>query len=178
MARRKPTSNRYRKPLLTHSELMTVLSLRTHLSEKSVRKVYTALIEYLIEDLKCNGKTRLQWLGNFYTDMSEGGVRKVPSPDGQLTDRYCSPKRKVYFVPAESFEENLNEDLGVNSLRVAREQYKRGQLIEADSPLKVERQVAVKNAIQDVVLNAKLNPNSNNFEIDDEDLTLGEEEEE
>lgn len=174
----KKISNKYRKPLLTHSELMKVLSLRTHLSEKSVRKVYTALIEYLIEDLKSNGKTRLQWLGNFYSDISEGGVRKVPSLDGQLVDKYCSPKRKVRFIPAESFIENLNEDLGVNSLRVAREQYKKGQLITADSPLKVERQVAVKNAIQHVALEAKLNPQQDDFQFMEEDLTLGEEEEE
>lgn len=173
-----PLSNKYRKPLLTHAELMKVLSMRTHLSEASVRKVYSALIEYIVEDLKCNGKTRLQWLGSFYADMSEGGIRKVPSKDGKVVEKYCAPRRKAYFTPADTFLDNLNEDLGVNSLRAVREQYKKGQLIETGSPLKIERQIAVRNAIQDVATRARLYPQQDDFQFEEEDLTYGDEEEE
>lgn len=169
----KPSNtNRYRKPALTHTELMNLLSMRTHLSTKTVTRVYIALIEYIIEDLKSNGKTRLQWLGIFYSRMTEGGVKNVPQPDGTMVEKYCTPKRKAYFVPAVTFEENLNEDLGVNSLKQAREKYKKGQLITASSPLKIEREQAVKAIIEQEALNRKMGYDDDEIEIDEEDLTL------
>ena len=168
-------ANLDRKPLLNYNELMTLLSIRTRLSEKSVKKVYQALIEYLIEDLKTNGKTRLKWLGTFDSYVTEGGVRMIPVGNGKRVEKYCSPKRKVKFTPAESFDENLNLDLGVNSIRTAREKWKKGQLIENDSPLKIERGIAVKNAINEMAIKAK-NRNPDEIEIAEEELSIMDEE--
>lgn len=170
--KRNPTSNKYKKPTLTHNELMSVLSLNARVSVKTVKKVYQALVEYIIEDLKCNGKTRLQWLGVFYADIVDGGVKKVPCPEGGMIERYCSPRRRAYFIPAESFAENLNEDLGVNSLKQARQVYKRGQVITAQSPLKIEREQAVKNLIEKEALKVKYGIQDDDIEIDPEDLSL------
>lgn len=170
--KKKPTSNKYRKPTLTHNELMSVLSINSGLSVRSANKFYRALIEYIIEDLKCNGKTRLQWLGVFYADITEGGIKKVPNPDGTMTERYCSPRRRAYFIPSGTFSESLNEDLGVNSLSKARREYKKGQVITSTSPLKLEREQAVKNLIAKEALKVKYGIQDDDIEIDEEDLSL------
>ena len=86
MGERKPLSNKYRKSLLSYNELIQILSLNTNLSNKAVEKVYKALIEFLTEELKINGKIKLKWFGFLYSDILEGGERKLPTRDGNRSD--------------------------------------------------------------------------------------------
>lgn len=175
MAKR-PTENRYKTPSLTHKELISLMAMRTRTSEKVVSKLYKALADYIIEELKITGVVRLQWLGVFYSYMTEAGVRKVPNAEGKRVDVYCPSRRKVAFTPSESFKENLNEEIGTNTLKTLSERHKSGELIEKDTPLKAIREVAVNNMIKDVVEKQKKILSADNIEVDDIELDMDEDE--
>lgn len=177
MSERKPLSNKYRKSLLSYNELIQILSLNTNLSNKAVEKVYKALIEFLTEELKINGKIKLKWFGFLYSDILEGGERKLPTRDGQMVRRYCPPKRKVRFVPSTVLLANLNEEIGVNSFRDNKEKAKKQKLIEPATQLKFEREAAVKNIIEQEGIKQRMGLDPN-VDIDDEDLISVEEWEE
>lgn len=136
-----------RKTTLTYGEFVKVLRLRTGLSEKTINKVYEAMIDFIIEELKVNEKVYLKWLGYFYTYWTEGGERNVPHRDGGFIKRYCAPKRKVAFKETDTFRDNLNNAIGDNTLRDAQDTYKKGSLIEAGSKLQDERDRYVQNLI-------------------------------
>lgn len=166
---REPLSNKHRKSILTYAELIQVLSLNTNLSTRVVERVYKAFVEFLTEELKANGKIKLKWLGNFYSDVTEGREKLMPTRDGKMVRKYCAPKRKVRFSPSTVFISNLNEDLGINSFRDNKEKYKKGKLIEPSSPIKFEREVAVKNIIEQEAIKQRMGLDPN-VDMDDEDL--------
>lgn len=168
-----PLSNKYRKSILSYTELIQILSLNTNLSNKVVERVYKAFVDFLTEELKVNGKIKLKWLGVFYSDITEGGERKMPTRDGKSVRRYCAPKRKVRFIPSTVLISNLNEEIGVNSFRNNKEDKKKGKLIESTSPIKFEREVAVKNIIEQEAIKQRMGLDPN-LDIDD-DLISSEE---
>lgn len=135
------------KTTLTYGEFVKVMRLRTGLSEKTINKLYEAMVDFIIEELKVNGKVYLKWLGYFYTYWTDGVVKNVPNREGGTIRRYCAPKRKVEFKTTETFRDNLNSAIGNNTLRDAQDTYKKGELIEAGSALQDERDRYVQNLI-------------------------------
>lgn len=144
--------DKIKSPTLSYPQLLKLISSKTNLSTNTIEKVYIALIDYLIENLKVNGRTKFQWLGTFVCKTTKGGEKWMPQRgQSEQVLKYCFPKRKVYFYPASTFNENLNEDYGVNQFRAESKSYKRGDLIESGSALKAERNVMVKNLIREEV---------------------------
>lgn len=165
-----PIVNKYKKALFTHTEIMQIVAMKSKYSVKTVNKVYSNLVDFLVEALKTNGKIRLKGLGTFYAETTEGGERYVPVPTGGRELKYCHPKRKLFFTPSENFLDGLNEDFGVNVLRNEQKKLKRGELIESNTPLKLEKEQLVKSLIQQEAQGKKVEWIDELDDFDEDDL--------
>ena len=93
---------------ITFPEFIKKLSIRTNLSEKSVRKVYNALFELTTEELRFADSVKLKRFGTFYTLNRGGHDKRVPNPDGTTTMKYIEPYQIVRFKPSGEFVNYAN----------------------------------------------------------------------
>lgn len=144
----------------TYLDMLMALRVKTGLSEQTVRKVYLALVEYILEEIKMNNIARLRFLGNFYSKYSGGYVREMPNvKTGEMVERYVKPSMKVKFVVAESFVNSVSEPLGKQQTTD-----KESSLIDANSELKEQKNVLVKNLLKDEAYKlSKIDTNSSEY---------------
>lgn len=131
----------------THQEFCQIMSLKTGLKDKTIKRVYDVLLDYITDELKINGQVRLRGLG--VLRLEERGSYIKPMPDkitGKMVDRFINAKMLPKFRPTETFVENLNLPLGESTAK-NKMKHKKGTLIEAGSELKWQREQLVKNLI-------------------------------
>lgn len=165
-----PIVNKYDKMLFTHTEVMQIVAMNSKCSIKTVNKVYAYLVDFLVEAMKTNGKIRLKGLGTFYAETTQGGERYVPTVTGGRELRYCHPKRKLFFTPSSNFLKGLNEDFGINALRAEQDKRKKGDLIESNTPLKLEKELLVKTLIKQEAQGKKVEWIDELDDFDEDDL--------
>lgn len=166
------TSNREKeekKRATTYLDMIMALRVKTGLSEQTIRKVYMALVEYIIEELKIGNIVRLRYLGNYVIKNVGGYSKKMPDvKSGQMIEKFIEPNVKIKFLVAESFSETIKEPLGYSKKKG------KGELIEAGSILKEQKNVLVRNLLKKESL--KVSKTTNSSEEDKiVDLTIDEE---
>jgi nucleoid DNA-binding protein len=135
-----------KKRVSTYLDMLMALRADTGLSEVTIRKVYLALVKYVLDELKMNGVVRLRYIGNFYVRFFGGYAKDMPNPrTGEMIPRFVKPTMRVKFVSSEKFKNALDEPL---SEEQKNRKGKLSALIEPDSELKEQKEVLVKNLLK------------------------------
>lgn len=85
-----------------------LLSLRSGISEKSVKMVYNALIDLVMESLQMNNKIDLPNFVSFKSKILAGGTRLVPDPvNKEPVKKYCKPSVMVSVKMSPMFKRTI-----------------------------------------------------------------------
>lgn len=96
---------------LSFQNFITLLSYRTKTSERRIKKIYDAMIQLIIEELKTSGEINLRNFCTISLKYIDGGDRYVPKCAGSTETvlKYCKPTVTVSIKPSPSIRKTIKE---------------------------------------------------------------------